>query len=258
MPTFASHITGWLFIGAGAMLWLGWFLLPARPGAFFLPHDFGAIRARYRRWIWLFRLQIFGYVATVMAAGRPRSASAGLARRGRDVDGCARGRARRGLLLPRGAWGAMELEGTDEPEALAFIAAARVSTHYATCLVRFGRVFFGLGQLVLAAGLLRAGALPVWIGYGGVLLGLSAIAVTMAVPEPVGAVPADLPSERRLDAGDRNHGDHGGPGCRLEPACCWSGRDTSISRSSGASCSTGRPSWRRRSSRSSPTTSTPG
>jgi len=164
MPTFASHLTGWFFIGA--------------------------IRARYRRWIWLFRLHIFGHVATVMAAVAlavlvtapearvlvwPGAAVMSM--------GALVGALGAAFYYHVGAWGAMELQGRDEPEVLAFIAAARVSTHYATCLVRFGRVFFGLGQLVLAAGLLRAGALPAWIGYGGVLLGLSAIAVTMAGPD---------------------------------------------------------------------------
>lgn len=56
-------------------------------------------------------------------------------------------------------------------------------TDYATCLVRFGRVFFGLGQVVLAAGLLAGALLPAWLGYTGALLGLAAMAVTMAVPD---------------------------------------------------------------------------
>jgi hypothetical protein len=49
--------------------------------------------------------------------------------------------------------------------------------------VRFGRVFFGLGQLVLAAGLLHAGILPGWVAVAAGLLGLAAIGVTMAKPD---------------------------------------------------------------------------
>jgi hypothetical protein len=52
MTGYAFRVTGWLFVAAALMLWLGWTLLPARPAAFFSPQIFGEIRAVYRRWIW--------------------------------------------------------------------------------------------------------------------------------------------------------------------------------------------------------------
>jgi hypothetical protein len=49
--------------------------------------------------------------------------------------------------------------------------------------MRFGRVFFGFGQIVLATGLWLGGGLPSWIAISAVILGLAAIVVTMALPD---------------------------------------------------------------------------
>jgi hypothetical protein len=172
------------------MLWLGWGLLPARPGAFFLPGDFAAIRARYRAWIWLYRVHIFGYLVTLMAAVALGAAVGPADARvlvwpGAAVvaTGAVVGALGAAFYYHVGAWGALDLHGRAADDIEAFIADARVSTHYATCLVRFGRVFFGLGQTVLGAGLLMAGILPSWIGMAGSGLGLAAIAITMARPD---------------------------------------------------------------------------
>ncbi len=49
--------------------------------------------------------------------------------------------------------------------------------------MRFSRVFFGVGQVMLAGGLLYGGILPSWLAWGAAALGLAAIAVTMATPD---------------------------------------------------------------------------
>lgn len=64
-----------------------------------------------------------------------------------------------------------------------FIAGLLVPTHYATCLVRFGRVFFGLGQVVLAAALARGGLGPGSLAWAGGALGVAAIPVILARPD---------------------------------------------------------------------------
>ena len=69
-------------------------------------------------------------------------------------------------------------------EALrAHVEALRLDTEYVTCLVRFGRVFFGLGMLVLALGLLKWDILPKWLAISTALLGLAAMALTMGLPD---------------------------------------------------------------------------
>ncbi len=43
MTNITTQVTGWLFVAAATMLWLGWVLLPARIDGFFLPRDFGGV-----------------------------------------------------------------------------------------------------------------------------------------------------------------------------------------------------------------------
>jgi len=190
MTAFALKMSGALFVAAAVMLWLGWTLLRVRPSGFFVPRQFAAIRADYRRWIWLYRVHIFGYIVTIMGA----AALAGVVD-GQDARvviwpglavlavGSLVGGLGAAFYYHMGAWGALDLEGRSEDEGARFIAGLKVLTHYATCLVRFGRVFFGFGQLVLAAGLLLAGVLPGWVAFAAGLLGVAAIGVTMAKPD---------------------------------------------------------------------------
>lgn len=37
------QVTGGLFVAAAFMLWVGWTLLPAKIGAYFVPRDFAAV-----------------------------------------------------------------------------------------------------------------------------------------------------------------------------------------------------------------------
>jgi hypothetical protein len=82
-----------------------------------------------------------------------------------------------------GAWGALELEGKSAADAAAFVQALRVDTEYITCLVRFGRVFSGLGLVVAAAGILKWKLLSACIGWSGVGIGLAAMGITMLLPD---------------------------------------------------------------------------
>jgi hypothetical protein len=190
MGNLAPQVTGWAFITAALMLWLGWVLLPVRPGPFFDSRDFARIHACFRRWIWLFRLHLFGYVVTAMAFAALGALLAEAAER--VIVWPAVAVAGAGLIVSAlaaafyyhfGAWGALDMAGK-APEAVdGFVASLRVSTEYVTCLTRFGRVFFGLGQVVLAIGLFAGGALPPWVGFCAAVLGISAMAITMGFPD---------------------------------------------------------------------------
>jgi hypothetical protein len=82
-----------------------------------------------------------------------------------------------------GAWGALTLAGKSPLEARGFAEALRVDTEYVTCLVRFGRVFGGLGLVVLAWGILRYRFLSTCLGLVAGLIGLAAMALTMGLPD---------------------------------------------------------------------------
>jgi hypothetical protein len=190
MDHLAPQVAGWAFIAAALMLWLGWVLLPVKLGTFFDAKDFPHIHACFRRWIWLFRVHLFGHVVTTMALVALGVLLAGTAERIVAWPGIAVACA--GLMVSAlaaafyyhfGAWGALGMHGKANDHIESFVGSLRVSTEYVTCLVRFGRVFFGLGQLVLAIGLFVGGALPSWVAFGAAVLGISAMALTMGFPD---------------------------------------------------------------------------
>lgn len=83
-----------------------------------------------------------------------------------------------------GAWGSLDMDGQSDEAVDGFITSLRATTEYVTCLVRFSRVFIGVGQVVLVIGLLLQEAIwPVWlVGFGG-LLGIAGMALTMGLPD---------------------------------------------------------------------------
>ena len=187
---FSARFTGGAFIAAAAMYWLGWMLLPVRIGDYFQPEVFGGIRAHLHLWLWLYRVHLFGMITAVIALVAFAALEAGSPARVLIWPGVAVASA--GLVVGalgsafyyhHGVWGALETTGKSPDEIRAFVDALRVDTEYVTCLVRFGRVFGGLGLVVLGWGLLRWGVLPAWIGVSGGLIGLAAMGLTMALPD---------------------------------------------------------------------------
>ncbi len=187
---FASRFTGGAFVAAALMLWFGWFLLPERIDTFFAPEVFGGIREHFHFWIWMYRIHLFGLIVAVIAFFAFSALVADSPARVLIAPGAAVASA--GMLVSalaaafyyhHGAWGSLELAGKSPAAAQAFVDALRVDTEYITCLVRFGRVFGGLGLVVLAWGILRFALLPAWCGRIAGLIGLSAMALTMALPD---------------------------------------------------------------------------
>jgi len=188
--SFEARFTGWSFIAAGVLFWGGWMLLPHRIGTYFVPEDFVGVREHLHVWIWIYRVHIFGLVITAialvaLAALVADSQSrimiwpgAGVAMSGTFVSALAAA-----FYYHHGAWGAIELDGKGADAAATFVANLRVDTEYVTCLVRFGRVFTGLGLLIVGLGCLKWRLLPAWIGAGAVLIGLAAMALTMGLPD---------------------------------------------------------------------------
>ncbi len=169
------------------MLWLGWVLLPRHIGTFFRPDDFSAVMGHLHLWIWLYRIHIFGFLILIMALVALASvltesdarvlAWPGIAV---TVTGLAVGALAAAFYYHHGAWGAIETEGLSAEALQRHVDALRVDTEYVTCLVRFSRVFIGLGFVVLAAGTLKWRLLPNMLGIFAVILGLAVMTITMA------------------------------------------------------------------------------
>lgn len=190
---FATRFTGGAFLAAAVMLWGGWMLLPHEIGTFFEATDFAAVNASFQLWIWTYRVHLFGLIATVAALAALAALLAANPARvlvwpGAAVaaSGFLVGALAAAFYYHHGAWGALALAGRPQAEAAAMVEAIRLDTEYVTCLVRFARVFSGLGLVVLAAGILRGRVLPSWVGGAALVLGLAAMAVTMGFPDDLG------------------------------------------------------------------------
>jgi hypothetical protein len=187
---FTTDVTGWFFVAGALMLWGAWMLLPRRVGMFFQRDDFSAVGARLHLWLWLYRVHLFGVVVSALAlvalaalvASQPAVRVLVWPGAAVGVAGLIVGAVGSAFYYHYGVWGA--LEARKSPDAAGeLVKSLHLPTHYVTCLVRFGRVFCGLGLTVLAAGLLRGEVLPWWVGGGAAALGVAAIAVTMLFPD---------------------------------------------------------------------------
>ncbi len=187
---FSTSLTAWFLIASALMLWLGWMLLPFHLGAYLHEGDFASIHEHWWLWIWMYRLHIFGYVMMMMAlvafgAVTIESPARILVWPGVAVAvaGLAVSALASAFYYHHGAAGAIELAGAS-PEALrSRVEALFLDTEYVTCLVRFGRVFFGLGMLVFALGSLKWKLLPRPVGISAALLGIATMALTMGLPD---------------------------------------------------------------------------
>jgi hypothetical protein len=191
MNNFETSLTAGFFLAAASMLYLGWILLPAKIGSYFVPTDFAAVSKHRPAWIWLYRIYLFGYVAAVMAFVALATLVTEPAARIMVWPAVVVLDA--GLVMTAlayafyyhfGAWGSIDMEGKSNEEIQEFVASLRISTEYMTCWVRFGRIFIGVGQVVLVLGLLlQAGPWPMWLVVTGGMLGVSGIALTLEWPD---------------------------------------------------------------------------
>ncbi len=190
MTDLSVEVTGGLLIASALMLNLGWTLLPVKLGVFLKVEDFSNVHSRLRTWIWLFRIHLFGFVMTFMALIALASLLSNTW--ARIVLWPAVGVCGAGLIISAlaaafyyhfGAWGAIDMAGKSSDQIQEFVESLQVTTEYVTCLMRFGRVFFGFGQIVLGIGLWLGGGLPPWIAITAAALGLAAITLTMARPD---------------------------------------------------------------------------
>ena len=187
---FTTDVTGWVFLAGALMLWSGGVLLPRRVGMFFRSDDFPAIGARLQLWLWLYRVHLFGVVVSALALvalaalvqGQPAVRVLVWPGAAVGVAGLIVGAVGLAFYYHFGVWGALETRKRPNA-AKELVEALHLPTHYVTCLVRFGRVFCGLGLTVLAVGLLHGEVLPWWVGGGAAALGVAAMALTMLWPD---------------------------------------------------------------------------
>lgn len=187
---FETKFIGWVFITAALMLWGGWVLSPHHVGEYLVASDFSAIDEKLWTWIWMYRIHIFGWV--IMAIAMFALASVMLKKPYRVLIAPGAGMVVVGSITLAiasafyynfGAWGVGNTVGKSTAEIQAFMDSILYTNQYVTCFVRFGRIFSGVGLVLLGLGLVKWKIIDSWLGWFTVLLGLSAMVVIMGIPD---------------------------------------------------------------------------
>ncbi len=187
---FETQFTGWSFIVAALLLWGGWVASSHQIGEYIVASDFEAIGENVWYWIWMYRIHIFGWVTMgiAMFALTPMIAKNAfrvilLPGIGMTVVGTFTLAIAAAFYYNFGAWGVGETAGKSPEEIAEFMEGILFTNQYVTCFIRFGRIFSGVGLVLLGVGFLKSKMLPTWLGGFTALLGLAAMGIILAIPD---------------------------------------------------------------------------
>jgi len=187
---FETKFTGWVFIFAAILLWGGWALSPHHIGEYIVASDFTAIGEDLWYWIWMFRFHIFGWVTMAIAIFSLASITAKAPYRvmlvpgaGMVVIGTMTLAIASAFYYNFGAWGVGQTMGKSAAEIQQFMDNILYTNQYVTCFVRFGRIFSGVGLVLLGFGFVKWKIFNPLLGWFTVVLGLAAMAIIMGIPD---------------------------------------------------------------------------
>ena len=187
---FETSFTGWAFILASVLLWGGWALSSHHIGEYIIASDFKVIGEDVWYWIWMYRFHIFGWVTMAIAMFSLwsitnikevrviMSPAAGMVIVGTFTLAIAAA-----FYYNFGAWGVGKTMDKTPAEIDEFMNGVLFTNQYVTCFVRFGRIFSGVGLLLLGVTFLKFKLLPTWLGGFTALLGLAAMGIILAIPD---------------------------------------------------------------------------
>jgi len=185
-----TRFTGWAFLVAALMLWGGWFLSPHHVGEYLVASDFGPIGENVWFWIWMFRIHIFGWVIMAIALFSLMSITFEKPYRvvlvpgaGMVIAGTMTLAIASAFYYNFGAWGVGQTAGKSAAEIQEFMDNILFTNQYVTCFVRFGRVFSGVGLVLLGLGLVKWKIVNALLGWFTVVLGFAAMGIVMGIPE---------------------------------------------------------------------------
>jgi hypothetical protein len=187
---FETSFTGWTMITAAIFLIAGWLLLPHHIGEYFVASDYQEIGKNIWFWIWMYRVHIFGWVImgiamfafAVIAFDKPFRILT-LPGLGVIIVGTFTTALAFAFYYTYGAWNVGKTSSMSSEELQTYSDNFLVVNHYFTCLVRFGRIFSGLGFIVFGYGLIKSKLLPSWISIYALLMGLAALCVILFIPD---------------------------------------------------------------------------
>jgi hypothetical protein len=187
---FETKFTGWAFIFAAVLLWGGWVLSPHHIGEYIVASDFTAISEDLWYWIWMFRFHIFGWVTMAISIFALASITAKKPYRvvlvpgaGMVVIGTMTLAIASAFYYNFGAWGVGKTMGLSAVEIEEFMNNVLFTNQYVTCFVRFGRIFSGVGLVLLGFGFIKWKIVHQLLAWFTLLLGLAAMGIIMGIPD---------------------------------------------------------------------------
>ncbi|MFT4737478.1 MAG: hypothetical protein ACI8QD_000484 [Cyclobacteriaceae bacterium] len=187
---FETKFTGWAFLLAAVLLWGGWALSSHHVGEYLVATDFEAIGEDVWYWIWMYRLHIFGWVTMGIAMFALTSIIVKNPYRvvllpgiGMVVVGTFTLAIAAAFYYNFGAWGVGKTAGQSAAEIEKFMEGVLYTNQYVTCFLRFGRIFSGVGLVLLGVGFYQSKMLPKWLSAFTLLLGVAAVALILSIPD---------------------------------------------------------------------------
>ncbi|WP_397362646.1 hypothetical protein [Olleya sp. R77988] len=187
---FETKFTAWSFILAAVLLWFGWALSPHHIGEYIVASDFNEIGKNVWYWIWMYRIHIFGWVtmgiatfALVSVIGRKPYRVVILPGAGMIIIGTFTLAIAAAYFYNHGAWGVGQTTGKSPEEINDFMGKLLFTNQYVTCFVRFGRIFSGVGLVLLGFAFIKWKIVSTWLGWFTALLGLAAMGVILTIPD---------------------------------------------------------------------------
>ena len=188
--SFETSFTGWAFVLAAILLWFGWVLSPHHIGEYIVASDFTKIGEIVWFWIWMYRFHIFGWVTMGISmfallsiiTNRPYRTVV-LPGIGMIIVGTFTLAIANAFYYNFGAWGVGKTAGLSATEIQEFIDDILFTNQYVTCFIRFGRIFSGVGFVLLGAAFLKWNLVSKWLGWFTVLFGLAAMGIILGIPD---------------------------------------------------------------------------
>lgn len=187
---FELKFTAWLFIVAAMLLWSGWAFTSHHLGEYIVASDFDAVGENVWYWIWMYRVHIFGWVTMALAlmafmslVGQRPYRVVMLPGIGMTLIGTMTLAIAAAFYYNFGAWGVGETMNKSPEEVDAFMNNILPTNQYVTCFLRFGRIFSGVGLILMGAAMLKWKLLPTWLGGLTTILGLTAMMIILAIPD---------------------------------------------------------------------------
>ena len=187
---FETKFTGWAFVVAALLLWGGWALSSHHVGEYFVASDFTAIGENLWYWIWMYRIHIFGWVTMAIAMFALISITARKPYRvlilpgaGMVIVGTFTIAIAAAYYYNYGAWGVGQTAGKSAAEIQEFMDSILFTNQYVTCFIRFGRIFSGVGLVLLGFGFIKWKIVANWLGWFTMLLGFAAMGIILSIPD---------------------------------------------------------------------------